>query len=330
MPFDVGLNEYHAWVEEQNLAWLSKFGLLEDADEAAEVEKAAFHALAALVHHDDPLESLELASNFISFLFYFDDMVDSATSEIGTSFQLTREVADRMMRGVHGRVPALGDEELPICQASRERVAALQCALADISARLRLFTTDITPYIDAMQEYLDGVVHEAQIRDVCSCFTTVEAYDALRVLVSGVRPCLELGAIVRGIQIPESVRASGPFKDMRRACNLNCSYINDLFSYQKEALVGETSNIVMVIEQASECAPRAALREAFELTSQTVVDYLRASRELEGGDADTAAYMTLMENWMRGNLEWCVTANHRYLENSSTNLVVDGLEAVAV
>lgn len=323
MPFARQRNPHGDWAARQNIDWLLSMGILEPGSpELRIVERAAFPELAALVHDDDEPHALALVANFISFLFFFDDMVDSAESDVGTDSSLTRLIADRMMAGVRGQSVTVGTPALPLTREDRARIDALQRMLADISHRLRAYTPRIEPFIETVGEYLDGVVDEAHLRGLGIGFSTVQFYSDLRVLVSGVRPCLDLGAIVRGIEVPPSVRETEAFARARRACNLNCSYVNDLFSYKKEALMGEASNVVMVLEQAGVAHNmRDTLNDACGLTSRTVLDYLAASRELDDSDAGTRGYLRLMQNWMRGNLDWCLEANHRYVEASTTSIV---------
>ncbi|GEM_PF-1788804 len=325
MPFEAGLNISVIDAEVQNFNWLVDMGLIVPGDAASEaVEHAAFHHLSSLVYQVEDGESLALVTNFITFLFFFDDMVDSSDSEIGTNIELIASVGEMMMMGVLGNRAFEGScDDLAVTPRLRWKIGALQNALADLTRRMLKITGDQTAlefYTEAMSEYFEGNIIEARMR--CSVETCdLPRYTDLRLAVSAVHPCLEIGAITRGLRVSDAVRNSDDFRELRRACNLSVSYINDLFSYRKEALAGETSNLVHVLRSALDLETQDALDRAAVVANKVVFEFVDG-RDSRSWSEDERGYIELMEAWMRGNMEWYLAVNERYMGASSTDRAI--------
>jgi hypothetical protein len=329
MPFEAGLNESIDEAEEQNLEWLEALGLA-DSNVRLNVGKAAFHHLGSLVYREEDELGLQLATNFITFLFLFDDMADSAQSTVGANVEVMRQTTQLLMQGVEGHWSSPGDaDHIDVSPRLRRKIERLQNALADITARMKDFTIDgaapdLTFYSEAMREYLEGNVAEARSRcEAREQFQAdVRSYTDLRLAVSAVHPCLELGCITRRFQVSRQARNSWQFRAMRRACNLSVSYVNDIFSYRKEALAGETSNLLIVLAKSGGYAnSQAVLDRSCQVCDDVLIDYFAAA-ETVAKEPGVDRYARLMESWMRGNLEWYLARNERYLASSSTDVPI--------
>jgi hypothetical protein len=331
MPFETGLNSAIDYAEEQNFDWLENLGLAQPGDNTWRgVQDAAFHHLTSLVYREEDELGLALATNFVNFLFIFDDMVDSHDSEIGMRSDCTRQAAEMMMRGVHGHVAARGDANyIHVSARLQRKLEGLQNALADISARMLKFTVDgrvpnLQWYAAAVREYLEGNVREAINRETTPSLD-VRSYSDLRIDVSGVYPCLEVGCITRRVELPDNLRSRWDFGLMQRACNLHVSYVNDLFSYKKEALACENSNLVIILERSGRYgAAQAAMNKACQICDISIIEYFDAARKYaaEGRNSPMRRTMRLMESWMRGNLDWYLAQHERYCAASSTDLSI--------
>lgn len=323
MPFRGGDNPRASAARRHNFDWLVRMGIMSPGDSTWDgIEKAAFHTLAALVYKTETEAELSIITDFITFLFVFDDMVDCAHSRLGTDAELVAHVGEMLMMGVLGHQAFAGAaDELQLSACHRRKLVGLQNALADITRRLLDITGDraaLDHYIESMTDYFDGNVRESELRQTAENQDVTE-YAALRLSVSAVYPCLEIGAILRGVNVPAEVRASHAFKEMRKACNLNVSYVNDLFSYRKESLAGETSNLVYVLKSARALSTKTALDSAAHISNMVVEGYLdiACSRTWDEG---TRAYLVLMQSWMRGNMDWYIEVKDRYDAVSSTDL----------
>lgn len=328
MPFASGRNPHTDAVASANADWIVELGLLErDTPAFLKFGAAGFEELAGLVHRDDDYDTLLLAANFITALFFLDDMVDAAGSRVGSEAELVRRMAALMNECVRsGLAPAqLSAAEWQLPSGHREKLVAIGQALADVTRRLRALPhgLDIEHYVREMDEYLQGVVSEADHRRhehaPHHAFESVADYEAVRTKFSAMYACVEFGGLLRGLSPSPLARGSRPYRRMARNTNLCVSYVNDLFSYKKEFLLGESSNLVMVLEHTDGLARAAAFRRACKISDLVVLQYLDDKELCSNLDVDAIAGMELMESWMRGNYDWYVGRTFRYVDALSTH-----------
>lgn len=328
MPFASGRNPHTDAVATANAAWIVEHGLLEpDTPAFLKFGAAGFEELAGLVHREDDFDILLLAANYITALFFLDDMVDAAGSRVGSEPELVRRMAAFMSECVHtGLAPrSLVASEWTLPAGHAEKLAAIGQALADVTRRLRALPhgLDIGHYLREMDEYLQGVVMEADHRRHEHAphhgFETISEYEAVRTKFSAMYACVEFGALLRGLAPSSLARNSQPYRRMVRNTNLCVSYVNDLFSYKKEFLLGESSNLVMVLEHTDGFTRAAAFRRACKISDLVVLQYLDDKQLCSDLDVDAFAGMELMEAWMRGNYDWYVGRTFRYVDVLSTH-----------
>ncbi len=321
LPFPCTVNPLCAWLENQTTTWLlnSRF-TKSNAKLLSIVKEARFHELAARVHPRADKNGLLLISNLISFLFFFDDLLDTSRSRIGTDPSLVSEVADltfNAFRGMPYSIKAMGD--LPLDSVYQERLSSLCALLCHTTSQLKSYANGTDHYLAAAREYLDAIVEETHLRGQGCYSPTVDEYVALRLRSSGVMPCLELGAIVHNCYVPDLLRSTEIFQAAQRACNLNCSYVNDLLSYPKELKTGEGFNLVMVLQRSAAGNVQAAFEDAWQTTLKTVEDYLKVRADLVDQGDGAVGYLQLMEDWMAGNLDWSLNASTRYSCSTTTH-----------
>lgn len=323
MPFAGGRNPHTDSVVGALNSWLISFGMLEPGTASHRaVERAEFHELTGLVYRRESREDLLLATHFVVALFFFDDMVDARGSIIGCQPELLRRVTELMMDAVrHANAPAreLSASEWPLPAGERHKLAAIARGLADVTRRLR---DDQRPPLDAfireMEEYFRGTVIEAFSRRT-RAFADLEAYEQARLKFGAMDACIELGALLRGLNPSPSSRRHPAYRRMVRACNLCVSYVNDLFSYKKEYALGEVSNLVMVIEKADMLPHAQAFAKACDICDRVVAEYLADKRRCLTVDADALAMTELLESWMRGHYDWYMGRTARYVDALSTH-----------
>ncbi|MFV8749461.1 terpene synthase family protein [Nannocystaceae bacterium ST9] len=306
-----------------NAQWIVDLGLLEANTPAfLKFGAAGFEELAGLVHRDEDFEGLLLAANYITALFFLDDMVDAAGSRVGSEPELVRRMANFMSECVRtGEAPGeLSARDWSLPHAHREKLASIGKALADVTRRLAALPhePDLGHYVREMDEYLEGVVAEADHRRT-HAFADVSDYEAVRTKFSAMYACVEFGALLRGLDPSVIARNHRPYRRMVRNTNLCVSYVNDLFSYKKEFLLGECSNLVMVLERIDGLARAAAFRRACRISDLVVVQYMDDKQRCLELDVDARRGMDLMETWMRGNYDWYVGRTFRYVDTLSTH-----------
>lgn len=323
MPFASGRNPHTDAAGVANTEWIVRLGLLEpDTPAFLKFGAAGFEELAGLVYRDESFEGLLLAANYITALFFLDDMVDAAGSRVGSEPELVRRMAAFMSECVRtGEAPReLAASAWSLPTSHREKLAAIGQALADVTRRLAALPHGlaINHYVNEMDEYLLGVVAEADHRRT-HAFADIADYEAVRTKFSAMYACVEFGALLRGLNPSAIARGHRPYRRMVRNTNLCVSYVNDLFSYKKEFLLGECSNLVMVLEKTDHLTRAAAFRRACKISDLVVMQYVEDKQLCGELDVDAIAGMALMETWMRGNYDWYVGRTFRYVDTLSTH-----------
>ncbi|WP_052548566.1 terpene synthase family protein [Enhygromyxa salina] len=320
LPFRSGINTHVDSVRDQNLAWAIEIGLVpeDDHDLADALYRCGFEQLAALCHRDCSLEALQLITNCYTAIFVFDDMLDDARSEIGSSEELATHVTAYLSAAVADEVRPTLRDDVP----ARERIIAVGNAYANVAKRLLRYTNreGLRHYVGGMRSYFEGCVMESRKRN--KRMTHVADYTIVRLRCSAVYPTLDIGAIVEGFDVSDEVREDPAFQTMMSATNLCVSYVNDLFSYAKESSAGELSNLVTVYRDAYGMDLRAAMDAAMTTNDRVVEEYFEAKAyfDMSNGEIDeaTLGYIKIMEDWMRGNFDWYHQSRTQRYEHNLT------------
>jgi hypothetical protein len=319
LPFRSGINPHVDAVREQNIAWAIEIGLVaeDDYELVDAIQRCQFEQLAALCHRDCSLEALQLITNCYTAIFAFDDMLDDASSEIGSNEALAEHVTAYLSA-------AVADEPRPLLRLdvpARDRIVAVGNAYANVAKRLLRYTNreGLRHYVEGMRTYFLGCVMETRKRN--KRMAHVADYTIVRLRCSAVYPTLDIGAIVEGFEVSDEVREHPAFETMMSATNLCVSYVNDLFSYAKESSAGEFSNLVTVYQQAHGLGLHDAMLAAMQTNDRVVEEYFEAKAHFELDnevDDSTRGYIKIMEDWMRGNFDWY---HQRRTERYEQNLV---------
>jgi len=294
LPFAPGRHPATGHILPGHRGWLEGHGLL-DARSARVFDRARFHELAGRVYHLEDEEALRLAADFIAALFVLDDLMDTDGDPACRDPAAARAAVARVRHAARtGRAPA----------GPRRGVTAVASGMADITRRLRARGAPVGAYLTEVDTYLDGVVEETRRR--ASGFASVADYAEVRVAFSAVYACVELGLAAVGTQLPDALRPLG------RLASLAVCWVNDVWSWPKERALGERSNLVAVLTDTRGLFEDAAFHEACRRCDQVVHEYLLARR----GAAPHPA-LSLIERWMRGNLDWHAVGTARYTEHLS-------------
>lgn len=305
LPFETGINPHVEGIEQQNLRWAIQQGLVLRSERALidSLARCQFEQLSALAHRECSREALELIANSQTAIFVLDDMLDSDSSIIGGDVELATHVADYLAATVAAEPPPSLRIDLP----RRDRIIAVGKAFHNVALRLLAYTdrAGLSRYVEGMRSYLLGCVMESQKRN--DRVRDIADYTEVRLRCSAVYPCLDSGAIVEGLTVPDAIWRDPAFRMMRVTTNLCVSFVNDLFSYAKESQAGECSNLVTLYRLIHKLDLERALHASIEMNDSVVSEYLDAKAELESRhelDPSTRAYIKLMESWMRGNFDW--------------------------
>jgi hypothetical protein len=322
LPFAPGRNRATSEVEAGNLAWLAEHGLLVRGSAAeATLSAGRFHELAGHVYRTEDREALQITADFIAALFFFDDLVDTNQSRLSVDPALALRAAGLLGASVRsGEAPSPdATEGWHLIRADREKLLAIAAALADVSRRLvGRDPVVVEPFFRAIDAYLESMAREAAHRHG-RAYTSLGEYASVRSSYSAVYTCIELGLALRGVALSAETRGDLHFQQAMESANLSVSYVNDLFSYKRESLHGERSNLVMVIEHVRGAPRSAAFAEACRMANEVVDQFLVSRAALDArGPAERAA-TELFESWIRGNYDWHAGHTQRYVRALSTH-----------
>lgn len=328
MPFSHDENPATAEVEAGSLTWLAEHGLLVRGSAAESTLRAGrYHELAGLVYRREDRDALQIISDYITVLFYFDDLVDTNQSRLSVDPALAERAAGLLGASMRsGEAPA-PDEVAgwPLTAGDRHKLLAIATALADLGRRLaRRAPVPLEPFFHEFDVYLESMAREAAHRNG-RAYMNLADYASVRTSYSAVYTCIEIGLALRGVDVSPEARRDVNFRRAMESANLSVAYINDLFSYKRELLIGERSNLVMVLEHLREAPRPAAFAEACQIADAVMERFIRARAAVVAPEARTAT--ELFESWIRGNYDWHVSHTQRYVQALSTHGPADPVVA---
>jgi hypothetical protein len=304
-PFLPAVNAQADAVNRGTIAWACRYGFMPNTP-AERRRHEEYGQFAARVYPNAPFESLQIASDFIAWLFFADDQNDE--TDAGCRIDWMTALHARFGAVLGGERPTSQDE--PLCHALHDlRTRASQRAPA---CWMGQFSRSVLEYFAASR-------WECENRRL-GIAPTPATYLAMRPFTGAVYTCFDLFAITDGLYLPDAVREHPVVQALRlRANNVIC-VCNDILSIQKELQHGDVHNLVLAIQQEQDCTLQEALERAVTWHDAEVVAYLTLERRLpsfgSAVDAELARYAGCLRAWMRGSLDWS-RASARYRVNAS-------------
>ncbi|MGW1548571.1 terpene synthase family protein [Streptomyces sp. NPDC002346] len=298
-PFPQRTNPHVAHTREHLDNWTRNTGLVHRDSARERFEQADFGAFVGMVYPTANEHNLDLVADWFVWLFLVDDQLDDGY--LGRSPERVRDVVTLMRSVVEGtRTGPLPDEDLP----------AAVVALADLWERttpnaaahwLRRFAWHLVTYLTTATTWeagnrADGVV------------PSEETYIAKRRHTGAIHVCMDLIEIVAGIEAPESIHNDPRFiVAVETSCNVVC-WANDVYSYEKEQVLGEIHNLVHLVRHHRGYGKQQALEHVCVEIATETDRFLAAEAELLMAYPQLSGmllpYLDGMRSWMRGNLDW--------------------------
>jgi 5-epi-alpha-selinene synthase len=287
------LNEHVELAQQHTLAWAVQMGLVHGQGTKFDRFRAArFTWLAARSYPCVRRDELELISDWITFLFFYDDMCD--TQEAVNPDYLERLVAaeNRLIEVGYGAALRADDTPLDRALANiRERAAAFvdQAWLDRLGAHI--------------EEYIEGCRWERIIR-LQGQVPSLATYSKLRLLISAVFPCFDFaGMCIDGkrTDFADNVLV----QQLEVMANNYICWVNDIYGVDKEIGENTTSNLVIVLAHQFDLDWDKALDRAIEMCNAEFEAFLALERLLmQLADPGCRDYVAALKAWMRGNLDW--------------------------
>jgi 5-epi-alpha-selinene synthase len=137
-------------------------------------------------------------------------------------------------------------------------------------------------------------------------------YIQIRSLTGGMFIFFKITFLVERIDLPTEVVKHTLVKQIERVANKVASFANDILSYEKEIKEGCTHNLVHVIQQEYQIPVQEAIERAASLHDAEVCSFIELLAQLPSFgaeiDGNLERYISSLQFWMRGNLDWSVKA----------------------
>ncbi len=295
-PFPPEKNPWAPAAQQQSVSWALERGLVTDGPALAKLERASLAQLEAGAFPNAPLETLTLATVWVTLFCAIDDFVES--SHLG-ALKLSAYLS-KLLTAFRG--------------TERGRLDALGRSFHDFGRDLRRQTDG--PLAEAfgreLEELFAAYVWE-EINRRNATHPDYAAYRIMRVTTIGLRPQFLLSESM-GPDGRPSEKDARILRELERLACLIVGWANDVFTYEKELAQGEGHNLVAVLMRSEELPMREALGRARAIHDEEVCEFLRLQAALvSSSDANDASLYRVqhLRHWIGGHLHWALR-NGRY------------------
>ncbi|MER5964710.1 terpene synthase family protein [Streptomyces sp. NPDC002057] len=316
VPYPARLNPHVEAARTHTRDWAREMGMLEGSGvwEQHDLDSHDYALLCAYTHPDCDEESLNLVTDWYTWVFFFDDHF----------LEIFKRTQDRAGGKVYlDRLPLF----MPADPATGmpEPTNPVEAGLADLWRRTVPSMSEgwRVRFAEATEHLLNESLWELDNINEGRVANPVE-YIEMRRKVGGAPWSAGLVEYAAGAEVPDRVAHSRPLRVLRDAFSDAVHLRNDLFSYQREVEdEGENSNGVLVLERFLGCTTQEAANAVndlltsrlhqFENTALTEVPLLAAEKGLTPEEcAAVAAYAKGLQDWQSGGHEWHMRSS-RYM-----------------
>ncbi|MFF4245381.1 terpene cyclase [Streptomyces sp. NPDC001822] len=298
-PFPQRSNPYVGHTREHLDTWIRRTGLVHRESARQRFEQADFGAFVGMVYPTANSEHLDLVADWFVWLFLVDDQLDDG--HLGRSPERVRDVVEQMRAVVEGTAQRPGpDEEAPAALIALFDLWDRTIPQAAPHWRTR-FAWHLMMYLTTTTTWEAG-------NRANGIVPSEATYIARRRHTGAIHVCMDLIEIVAGVEAPEWVHNDPRFiTALEASCNVVC-WANDVYSYEKEQVLGEIHNLVHLVRHHRGYGERQALEHVCDEIATETERFLTAEEELLDMyprlSAVLVPYLDGMRSWMKGNLDW--------------------------
>ncbi|MEU8891474.1 hypothetical protein [Streptomyces sp. NPDC048442] len=314
--FPPELSPYADRAEAGTRAFVARFGLAPDEAARHHHERSLLGTLMGRAYpHAGPCE-LQLVTDWISCMLVLDDQFDETA--LGTDPVLLRQVCDEVLGWLtaDGSIDDSADgsaDGQPCGTPVHSAVAAFRPAYADLWRRTVPLTsaawrTRLAGHIGA---FFETCVWESENR-LAERVPTLDEYIGMR--GRALMPYLDLIELTLHAEVPAEIYELPEFAELNAALSDADLWTNDLFSCEKEALLNDPHNLVLVHRhahgtdlQTSADAVGAMIQARFDRfteLSATFADGLSPALRLLFPADRLERHIAGLRSWLTGQLQW--------------------------
>lgn len=297
-PFPSGLNPHTEEVHRSSVEkWARWMGYGPSSTAYQKLKAARFCELIGRGWPNASAESLALLTDFVTFLFLWDDVGDD--TGLGKEPEKLRAMNERAVEILVGGAPV-------------EQDGPLLAVLADIYRRLkeRMPGSWMRQFAHDVEDYFAATVWEANNR-ASGAAPSLKSYLQMRQMTGGCYPLFDLSEVADGTLLPIEVRTHPVVAEMMRAATNVLCWSNDILSIRKELDNGDVHNVVSLIHREQQCSLQEAFYRAAALHDAEVCRFLELEQTLprfsEPLNRQVNAFLDSLRSFMRGNIDWSIT-----------------------
>jgi hypothetical protein len=299
-PFPSLINQHVEAAHAQNLAFVTRFGLVSTPEAIARFNKARFAWLAARAFPYAALHELCVIANFNTWLFMLDDQCDEA--QLGKKAVYLETVTDGFMQILRNNTP---------------QDSILGRSYADIWERMQALGSPgwQQRFIRSMEEYFTSCHWEAGNR-AAGATPSVAEYVTMRPYTGALFCDVEAIEIIEKVYLPSEILQHFIVQRLVLACNNIVCWSNDIFSCAKEAKQGDVHNLVLVLQHERQLSLQEAIDETARMHNEEVKLFTALEKLLpsfgEVMDKELGRYVAILRSWITANYDWSFYDTGRY------------------
>lgn len=278
--------------------WLTRHGLLRDAEQYAAFERLAIPEFVARAYPEADYDDLRVVLDWTLWGFLADDQHDALVRKPDLLRARYLEHAEVLEFGLS------------------DHLTGMHAALADVRDRVlsRGHAGCLRRFAEAARDWFDSMHREVENR-VRVTPPSLGQYLRLRELTVGMYTEYALFDVTHQVRTDDSFWID---PDVRRLMTMAANIIgwaNDVFSYAKEREAGDPHNVVLLCSAELGLDEPDAVTRAVDMHNREMLRFT----ELEHSVREQAwiapelidPFLGLLRGWIRGNLDWAL-ASARY------------------
>ncbi|KAH7334147.1 isoprenoid synthase domain-containing protein [Rhizoctonia solani] len=290
--FGLKTNPHHRQAEIESYEWYDSYGIHTEAKRQKFFD-SGFGLMTALCYPDCDFAHLRVVTDFVLWLFSFDDLTDAGGLD---SIQGMKRAVDVTMK-------VLRD---PTSSPPRFKVAAI---LHSYFNRMRQVASPATirHFVDAVDFYTQAV-YQQKVNRSTDTTPTIEEYIQLRRDTSAMKIAWAVLEYSLDMDLPDEVVNHPIVKELADAGNDILTWANDIYSFPIEFARGDTHNFVCVAMEHNKLGLDDAIEFVNKLTRKRLDEYVETKAKLPsfgpGVDEQVAQYILGIEYCVQGFIDW--------------------------